>query len=559
MRLQMEEVRRITGPNLLSDSPGAWLDAWVSGVDKQKVCRYWSANMEALLEKLGWTEKTYTRIYADGISVAISAPFDILYAACDAVELAWLQTAAELHGESLDDFDALYGALQKAIQEEQNPVLLNLIAKSEQQGVAFLTDDDEFSLGMGTTTAVWPVAELPEADSLSWGSFKSIPVGLITGTNGKSTCVRLAAAIAAAAGLSAGVTSTDFIRVGEKILDTGDYSGPGGARMLLRHPETEMAFLEVARGGILRRGLPVTQCQAALITNIAADHLGQYGINTVSELAEAKFVVDKGLAEDGILILNADDPELVRLAPTSTHHVCWFSLNKANSRVQAHLLQGLPVCFYHDDQLHYKAQGIEFQLPVDQVTISVGGTAKYNIANALGVLGLVMALKLPLEAVQQGMQRFGKHLDDNPGRGNICRYRGAQVIVDFAHNQHGMRGIVDMALQLSASRKKVMFGLAGDRSDSDMRALVDELLRLSPDQFIIAELKQYLRGRKPGEVPRLVQDYLWQHTVDPDNINVAENSLSGAKLALSDAKAGDLILLFVFTHRDQILALFNEE
>ena len=131
----------------------------------------------------------------------------------------------------------------------------------------------------------WPADQLPTPESINWTHIQSIPLAVVTGTNGKSTTVRLAASILAAAGLRAGITSTDYIRVGEEILDRGDYSGPGGARTLLRYGQSEVAVLEVARGGLLRRGIGVERADAALITNIAADHLGEWGINSVAEMA----------------------------------------------------------------------------------------------------------------------------------------------------------------------------------------------------------------------------------------------------------------------------------
>ncbi len=189
-------------------------------------------------------------------------------------------------------------------------------AAAARHHVPFLWDDDEVSVGFGKTAITWPADQLPEPESVDWQAIGSIPLGIVTGTNGKSTTVRLSAEILAAAGLSAGITSTDYIRVGEEILDRGDYSGPGGARTLLRHPRSEAVVLEVARGGLLRRGIGVEHADAALITNVAEDHMGEYGINTVAEMAEAKFIVRRALVTDAPLILNADDPESVRMAAT---------------------------------------------------------------------------------------------------------------------------------------------------------------------------------------------------------------------------------------------------
>ena len=184
-----------------------------------------------------------------------------------------------------------------------------------------LCDDDEMSIGHGAGSSTWPVADLPDPSAIDWAAHHNVPIAMITGTNGKTTTTRLCAAIARAAGKISGLTSTDFVGVGDDILDRGDYSGPGGARLLLRDKRLDVGFLEVARGGILRRGLPTRQAQVAVVTNVAADHLGQYGVNTVEELARAKFAVHRSLARDGVLVLNADDSYVVAEAAQTTANI----------------------------------------------------------------------------------------------------------------------------------------------------------------------------------------------------------------------------------------------
>src|SRR5206468_3212752 len=138
-----------------------------------------------------------------------------------------------------------------------------------------------------------------------------VPTALVTGTNGKTTTVRLLGAIAAAAGRVAGVTSTDRVTVGDQVVAVGDYSGPNGARTVLRDRRVEVAFLELARGGILRRGLAVPRAHVALVTNVANDHLGEFGIFDVPALADTKMVVARAVGPAGRVVLNADDPLLL--------------------------------------------------------------------------------------------------------------------------------------------------------------------------------------------------------------------------------------------------------
>ena len=258
MNLQLDEVRRLTGPNLLWDQPGAIVDVLIADVDKRSVVETWQKWVHQFLKELNWPQRSVYRLHASGANMAICAPFDALYSACELAELAWNCASTEMQNESLPDWQTRLTEIQAELAAELNPKLLAIISAAESEQVTCLSDDDDLSLGMGASAKVWPVADLPNIESIDWASFKDIPTALITGTNGKSTSVRLAAEIAKAAGLNAGVTSTDFIKVGDDIIDRGDYSGPGGARMLLRDARTEIAFLEVARGGLLRRGLPET-------------------------------------------------------------------------------------------------------------------------------------------------------------------------------------------------------------------------------------------------------------------------------------------------------------
>jgi hypothetical protein len=294
--VQLLDNRRLTGPNLFWDQPGAVLDIAVNGQDLSSLIANWQEEVRLLMNAMGWpADAVCSRVYAGGASLVIGAPIDVLYTACELNEVALGRTIARLDGQELADWDESVKQLNAQKIEEQNPALLALQTAAADQQVPFLWDDDEVSVGFGKNSTTWPVDRLPSPEDVDWSKTGSIPLGIVTGTNGKSTTVRLAASILAAAELQAGITSTDYIRVGDEILDHGDYSGPGGARTLLRHPKSEAVVLEVARGGLLRRGIGVERADGALITNIAADHLGDYGINSVAEMAEAKFIIRRAL------------------------------------------------------------------------------------------------------------------------------------------------------------------------------------------------------------------------------------------------------------------------
>jgi UDP-N-acetylmuramyl tripeptide synthase len=554
INLQLDEVRRLTGPNLLWDKPGAIVDVLIDGIEKKAVLVAWQKWINLLLKEFSWAaEATTYREHEYGFNFAISAPMDALYTACDVAELAWHCCAAELQQRPQLDWQCRLEELRIERQQEQNPQLIKLMAAAQVHQVTCLMDDDQLSLGMGKNMDSWPVRQLPIIAQLDWQKYHDIPIALITGTNGKSTSVRLAAQIAKAAGICAGVTSTDFIRVGDDIIDHGDYSGPGGARMLLWDKRTELAFLEVARGGILRRGLPIKKVNAALITNVASDHLGQYGINTVAQLAETKFVVAKALEKDSVLVLNADNSLVVEQAKKITNTLCWFSTDENNPLIKKHIQKGERAVFIREDYVIYHFDGhFETVAKVADAPMTLNGAALYNVQNALGVVGLCKALNLPQQAILNGLMAFGSDAEDNPGRGNHYQVNGCTVIVDFAHNEHGMRAVVAMARNIPAKKYITMFSHAGDRSDQDIKDMTHVVTELNADLYIPVEVEKYIRGRKPNELPVLIEQFLLQKQVPQQHIQISASPLLGTKKALLAAEPGDVVLLFVLDERQAI-------
>jgi UDP-N-acetylmuramyl tripeptide synthase len=571
MAFELDEVRRLTGPNLLSNDPGAIIDVFFDDVEAQVVIDCWQKHLYHCQVSLGgeyaWPSNCYDRHYKGGASMSISAPMDLLYSACDLIELAWDLCAAEFSvGDNRQYSVSMLprlAALKVTIVEERNPQLLEFMQQAKAHDVVCLVDDDEISLGMGSKSETWPIDAFPDPQDVSWQHYSTIPLALITGTNGKSTSVRLAAGIAKAASLSAGVTSTDFIKVGDTFIDDGDYSGPGGARLVLRDKRTEIAFLEVARGGLLRRGLPVQFANVAMITNVAADHLGQYGINTVEEIATVKSMVSKAIPQGndftkGMLVLNADDVLLVKESEKLYVPICWFSENEHNPQILRALSQHHPCVFVRNNELVYSHSEQVIIAAVSDIPMTVNGTAKHNIQNALGVIGLTKALGISNDDVISGLMNFSSDASDNPGRGNIYEVNGVTVIVDFAHNSHSMQAVVNMASNMPAKAKHVMFSHAGDRSDKDMLDVANAVSELRPSTYVLAEIKKYLRGRELNEISFLVKAHLLATGIAEKDIILASDPLDGTKKIMDRAVVGDLVLLFVLDDREKVQALLTD-
>jgi cyanophycin synthetase len=534
-------------------------DAQLPPEQAERFANVWRQQARRLLDAVGWTEETtQVRPFPGGASLAVSAPLDGLYAATEIVEWAWDSTCAVLAGEAEPGLEDVVARLGGEIAEEANPPLVALKAAAEDRGVTFLHGDELASVGLGTGARVWVEGELPPLGRIDWAEIHDIPVGLVTGTNGKTTTVRLAAAIVAAAGRTPGLCSSDWVRAGDEIIAEGDYSGPGGARLAVRDRRVEVAILEVARGGLLRRGLPLPQADACLITNVAADHFGDYGIHDLDSLVEAKFVLARAVKPEGRMILNADDPKLVARAAGYPGRISWFGLSPDNEVIRAWTGDGGEACYREGGHL-VRARGAEITpiVALDDVPLALGGAAKHNLANALAAIALTSALGLPPVAMAAGLASFTGGAKENPGRGNIFEIGGVSVLVDFAHNPHAIAALVEMLPALPAERRLILLGQAGDRSDEDIRDLTRKVWASQPEHIVVKEMTKHLRGRAPGEVTALISHELERLGAPQDRIGHAASELEAVHQAFDWAKPGDLLVLLLHAERDTVLELLE--
>jgi UDP-N-acetylmuramyl tripeptide synthase len=397
---------------------------------------------------------------------------------------------------------------------------------------------------------------------LNWSDFGTVPVALVTGTNGKSTTVRMTASIMTAAGYRAGLTSTDFIRVGDRVIDRGDYSGTGGARTLLRQPDIEIAVLEVARGGLLRRGLGIESADVAVVTNVAADHLGEYGINSVPELIPVKLTVRRALDKGAPLVLNADDAGLVEVSESFDQRIIWFSLDPENSQVKNAAARGETVCWLESGWLVAAQSGNQRQVvPVAEMPAAMAGVARHNIRNALAAMCVALALGIDDTSIRKGLAAFRGDEHDNPGRGNWFEHRVdggmIRILVDFAHNEHGMRALAESVRQVQAERIILLIGQAGDRSDQDIIDLLRAACSINPDQLLVAELPGYERGRKSFEVPELIRQEAIRFGIPASAIEIFPGPAEATASALGRAGPGDLLVLLALTQRAEALSMVH--
>jgi cyanophycin synthetase len=552
--MELLDSRRLTGLGLVLDRPGAVADVRVADDRRDELIAAWRDAASRMLVAVGWGgEHVVARRFVGGASLAITAPPDSLYSATDLNEWAWAAAEAAVRRVPEPEFGAAAERLREAIAGERNPALLAIRSAARSRGLTFLSGEETVSVGAGTGVLCWPASDLPAPGGIDWSRAHEIPVALVTGSNGKTTVVRMLAAMAAAAGRVTGVTSTEGVFVRGEAVAEGDYSGPEGARLALRRAEVDTAILETARGGLLRRGLTVERADVAVVTNIAADHLGEFGVQDLRQLAETKLLVARAIGPGGRVVLNADDPTLVEASAAVRAPIVWFSLDAGNAVIRRHAEGGGAAAVVDGDAL-VLATGSEREVVarVADMPLSSGGAARHNVANALAAMAAAGGLSIPLDAVRATLCRFGRDPADNPGRANVYELGGIRIVVDYAHNPHGMAALAATLDALPSERRLVMIGQAGDRDDAAIRELARAALALRPDRVLVKEMDAYLRGRAPGEVPALMADELRRVGVSEEAISSPGTEIPSVREALGWARPGDLLVLTLHQDRRRV-------
>ncbi|MGH7585872.1 MAG: Mur ligase family protein [Gemmatimonadales bacterium] len=557
------DSRRLTGPNLLLAQSGAVIDVTFPDADGERLIVAWERRLREVLGLLRWpAPELATWRHPGGASLAFAAPPDVLYAATEVNEWAWDAAAAELgaSADAVEPTDVAALRLGALVAEERKPALTALVSAARAHAVAWLADDMLMSVGTGTGSRTWPLEELPSPEVVPWDQLHDIPVVLVTGSNGKTTTTRLIAAMASAAGRATGWSCTDGIWAAGGLVEAGDYAGPNGARRVLRDRRVDFAVLETARGGILRRGLPVERARAAVITNLAIDHFGEYGVHDLTSLGAAKLVVARAIGKDGRLVLNAEDAALAQAAHTVTAPVLWFAVDGTDRMVQAHLAAGGDAVVVVEGYIVLRrGWNTERVVRLADVPSTHGGRLGHNVQNALAAVGAAWASGIPPEAIAAALKAFAGGAADNPGRANLFTLGGdVHAVVDFAHNPHGMAAIADVARLFPGAPRTILLGQAGDRDDAAIRDLARAAWALRPARVILKDLLNYLRGREPGEVPRLMREELLRAGCPAEAIFDGGDDLSATRLALELARPGDLLLLLIHEKQREVLEMMTE-
>ncbi|HET9211389.1 MAG TPA: cyanophycin synthetase [Thermoanaerobaculia bacterium] len=374
-----------------------------------------------------------------------------------------------------------------------------------------------------------------------------IPIAAITGTNGKTTTTRMVGHILKLSGCTVGMATSDGVYIDGELTVAGDMTGPWASHLVLRDPSVDAAVLETARGGIVRAGLGWRKCKVGAVLNVAADHLGMGGIKDLDELAEVKRVVVEVAQE--WCVLNADDERVAKMAAHSPGKPIYVTLRRENELVRKHIrdkgravaleegLNGRMIVLYLGEE----------QIPLlwaRQIPATVEGHAIHNIQNAMFATAIAHAMGISLENIRQGLRTFTTDFFQTPGRMNFYNELPFRVLLDYAHNAHGMAAMAQTIRGLTVTGRRIgVLAAPGDRRDEDIR----DLARAAAPafDFILLREDDRLRGRKPGESGELLRQGLLAAGFPADRIAAGIYGEERAvQSALETAQPGDLLVIF---------------
>jgi len=381
-----------------------------------------------------------------------------------------------------------------------------------------------------------------------------IPVIAVTGTNGKTTVTRLLSHLGRAAGLTTAHACTDGVYLNDELVEEGDYSGYGGAGLALSQPGVQLAITETARGGILLRGIGTAHNDVSVVTNVSADHLGLHGIETLDQLAEVKAAIVRITRPDGWTVLNADDPRVISMRRLSPARPFAFALSADNPWVRASLDEGGRAMTVVDGEIAMLQDSrVHTLVPVEDVPMTIAGVSSINVANALAATAAAIGVGLPREAIVRGLKTFVLDPERNPGRMNLWELDGRVVVIDYAHNEAGLTGLIEVCRGLRPPGGEIWLTIAtaGDRAP-DIVTGMGYLAGRGSDHVGVAELLRYLRGRDRDELIALMRDGALDGGADA--VSVYPDELAALRRTLRASRHGDVVAVTALGMRPQVFA-----
>lgn len=367
-----------------------------------------------------------------------------------------------------------------------------------------------------------------------------VPIISITGTNGKTTTTRLIAHILRNSGRTVGFTTTDGTYIGNQQITAGDNTGPVSAQLVLKDPTVDVAVLETARGGIIRSGLGFDYCDIGIVTNIAADHLGLKDVNTLEDLARVKSVVPRAVSRRGYAVLNAEDPLVYGMKELTDGHIVLFSLDENNENIQRQAERGRMSCVLENGYVTVLKGRWKVRIEkVQNIPLTHGGRAMFMVQNVLAATLACFVHGVSLEDLRVGLTTFNSGTAQTPGRLNFVEVGDATVLMDYAHNPAGLRGLVAFISQLPNKYRTCVINGTGDRRDEDIR----EFGQVAGEAFdrIVIRRGHYLRGRDEQEMYQLLQEGIARSGKEPA-VRIIPNERDAIYHAIKYARKKELVV-----------------
>ena len=502
-------------------------------------------------------EKNLTRITIDAMTERILAGKDLsLEAVLPAGEKLYIKSTANLStgGTAVNVTETVH-PLVKLMAERIARIIgldvigIDIVAPTLQEplqknigGVVEVNAAPGFRMHLDPTEGQPINVGVPVVDMLfPPGIYQPVPIVAVTGTNGKTTTVRLIAHILGLSGSTVGMTSTDAVVIDNIPVLEGDFSGPAGARAVLTDATIDHAVLEVARGGILRRGLGYSRADVGVLLNVSSDHLGEGEIDTLEDLARLKSTVIEAVKSNGYAVINADDPLVLACQKNTRANPVLFSINPENPALQDNLDKGNMNIIYQNGNIVIKKEGWESVVAsAAEIPITFGGKAIFNIKNVLAAVAAVSALGLNARQIRAGLVSFSASLGQSPGRMNIIEIDDFKVVIDYGHNIGAIKATGDFINSLSTGRIIRMASGTGNRREEDIIEFGQTLAQYY-DHIIICDPDP--RQRRLGETAGLVQQGLLAGGFQADMIDIILDEHQATQAALAMAREDDLIVL----------------
>ncbi|KTC64924.1 cyanophycin synthetase (plasmid) [Legionella adelaidensis] len=473
-----------------------------------------------------------------------------LYAAKAAVDL--VHSLAE--NKPYSHLPVVIAELKRLKNEAQlSPYLSTIVEEANKRKIPVFKDHRLpcVTLGYGVNQrSIWesPDANIDECalylSKLYPDNFSSsrIPIIAVTGTNGKTTVVRLIAEQAKKALRSVGFTTTEGIYINNKMVHKGDCSGPTSAQHVLQSPEVNFAVLECARGGILRSGLGFDYCDISILTNITSDHLGLNDIHHIDEMARVKGVVLHSTKKDGYAILNAENDLVYEFKEELACNIALFS-TKENARIIDHCQKGGLAAFVNHDQITIQKGDASYVLGnVKDIPLTFEGKAPCMIANLLPAVLAGFISKLPLPSIQEAIFNFVPNHENLPGRMNLFDFPHCKVMIDYAHNEAAFAELKHYLDTHNCTKKVGIITAVGDRREEDIEQVGYQTALLF-DEIIIRHDRD-CRGRTHEEITQLLINGI-NKAPSPPIVKIISDEHEAVTHAIRHARVNTFILYAV--------------